>query len=101
MNLNGLALSHSEIIAWDSGGVARQHRSSAACQWGQMSLRPEDLIAAAHAFIGRELTPPSFPHRVTPPPPALSRLRNLHEAAGHLAKTAPHILAKPRAGPPR
>src|SRR6266436_6483281 len=50
MHLNGMALSHSEIIAWDLGGVARQHRSSAACQWGQMSVKPEDLITAGHAF---------------------------------------------------
>jgi AraC-like DNA-binding protein len=95
MHLNGMALSDREIVAWDLGGVARQHRSSAACQWGQMSLRPEDLATAAHAFIGRELSPPPFPHRVRPPAPILSRLRNLHEAAGHLAKTAPDILANP------
>jgi hypothetical protein len=46
MNLNGMALSHGEIIAWDLRGVARQHRSSAASQWGQTSLRPEDTGGA-------------------------------------------------------
>jgi AraC-like DNA-binding protein len=95
MRLNGMALSHSEIMVWDLGGVARQHRSSAASQWGQVSLRPEDLATAAHTLIGRELTPPLFPHLIGPPAPVLSRLRNLHQAADHLAKTAPDILAKP------
>ncbi len=52
-------------------------------------------MSTGYAFIGRELTPPSFPHRVRPPAPVLLRLRNLHEAAGHLAKTAPDILANP------
>jgi AraC-like DNA-binding protein len=41
------------------------------------------------------LSPPTFIRDVTPAPAALSRLRNLHEAAGNLAKTAPEILANP------
>jgi AraC-like DNA-binding protein len=69
-------------------------RSSAACGWGTMSLTPEDLAAAGEAIIGRPLTPPSFPRWTSPPPPAVSRLLQLHEAAGHLAKIAPDILAK-------
>jgi AraC-like DNA-binding protein len=41
------------------------------------------------------VTPPSFPRSISPPAPVASRLLRLHEAAGHLAKTAPDILAKP------
>ena len=70
-------------------------RSSAACGWGTMSLTPEDLAAASEAIIGRLLTPPSFPRWTSPPAPVACRLLQLHEAAGHLAKTAPDILAKP------
>jgi AraC-like DNA-binding protein len=70
-------------------------RSSAASGWGTMSLVPEDLGAAGRAIIGRELTPPSFMLPIRPPIPSLSRLLQLHEATGHLAKTAPDILAKP------
>ena len=69
-------------------------RSSAACGWGTMSLTPEDLAAASEAIIGRPVTPPSLPRWTRPPAPVASPLR-LHEAAGHLAKTAPDILAKP------
>jgi AraC-like DNA-binding protein len=70
-------------------------RSLAPCRWGSVSLMPEDLAAASKAIIGRELVPASFARSLTPPTAALSRLRKLHEAADHLAKTAPDILAKP------
>lgn len=70
-------------------------RSSATSGWGTMSLMPEDLAAAGRAIIGRELTPPSFMLPIRPPIPSLSRLLQLHEATGHLAKTTPDILAKP------
>ena len=70
-------------------------RSSEACGWGTMSLTPEDLAAISEAIIGHPLIPPSFPRWTKPPAPVVSRLLRLHEAAGHLAKTAPDILAKP------
>jgi AraC-like DNA-binding protein len=70
-------------------------RSFAACGWGTMSLTPVDLAAISEAIIGRPLMPPSFPRWTKPPAPVVSRLLRLHEAAGHLAKTAPDILAKP------
>ncbi len=70
-------------------------RSSAACGWGTMSLTTADLAAASEAITGHPLLPPSFPRSISPPAPVASRLLQLHEAAGHLAKTAPDILAKP------
>ena len=70
-------------------------RSSAVCGWGTMSLIPEDLAAASEVILGRPLAPPSFPRLVSPPAPVASRLLQLHEASGHLANTAPDILAKP------
>jgi AraC-like DNA-binding protein len=60
-----------------------------------MSLASEDLAAISEAIIGRPLTLPSFPRLISPPAPVASRLSRLHEAAGHLAKTVPDILAKP------
>ena len=58
-------------------------------------MTAEDLAAAGEAIIGRELVLPPLINTVAPSPPALLRLRKLHEAAGHLAQTAPDILAKP------
>jgi AraC-like DNA-binding protein len=68
-------------------------RSSAACGFGTLSLTLEDLAAASGAIIGRELVPATFAHSLAPPAPHLLRLRKLHEAADHLANTAPDILA--------
>jgi AraC-like DNA-binding protein len=94
MHVGGLELSTDELVVM--GFVsADHHRSSAACRWGAMSLTHEDLIAAGQAIIGREVIAPTFTHRIKPPAQLMSRLSSLHEVAGHLAKTAPDILAKP------
>jgi len=94
MHFSGLELSPDEIIVIGFG-TESHHRTSAACRWGAISLILEDLVAAGQAIIGRELIAPSSTHRIRPPPVFLARLSNLHEAAGHLAKTAPDILAQP------
>jgi len=64
--IGGTALSPGEVVVWDSGS-ASHHRSTAACQWGAMSLPQEELAAAGEAIVGRALAPPSLPRRITPP----------------------------------
>ena len=94
IQINGIEIAHDQIsrngLDWES-----YLQSSVASKWGTMSLAPEDLAAAGEAIIGHELLPTTFPRAVTPPSAALSRLRKVHDAAGHLASTAPDILAKP------
>jgi AraC-like DNA-binding protein len=94
MQVNGVETSQNQIaklgLDWEW-----YLRSTAPCGWGTMSLAPEDLAVAGRTIIGRELVPPTFARTIAPPAPALLRLRKLHQAAGHLAKTAPDILAKP------
>jgi AraC-like DNA-binding protein len=92
--VNGLEASHGEIVAYRPGSMG-YNRSTAACRWGAIALTHEALAAAAKAIIGRELLAPSLTHRVKPPPALLSRLLNLHQAAGQLARTAPELLAIP------
>jgi AraC-like DNA-binding protein len=94
MQVSGIETSQDQIAMF---GLDRAYylRSSAACRWGTMSLSPEDLAAASEAITGRPVTPPSFPRWTRPPAAVASRLLLLHEAAGHLAKSAPDILAKP------
>jgi AraC-like DNA-binding protein len=94
MQVSGIERSQNQITVIGSHGPYYL-RSSAACGWGTMSLTPEDLAAVSEPIIGRPLTLPSFPRWTSPPAPVASRLLQLHEAAGHLAKTAPDILAKP------
>ena len=94
MQVNGIEISQNQIakisLDWDW-----YLRSSASCEWGTVSLPPEDLAAAGKAITGGELVPPTFTCSLAPPARALSRLQKLHEAAGHIAKTASDILAKP------
>jgi AraC-like DNA-binding protein len=97
MQVSGLPLCCNEIIAWDAG-LAGHHKSIAACQWGSMSLTHEDFSAYGGAILGCGLPSPSVPRRIRPPAPLVTRLLNLHEAAGHLAKTAPDVLANPEVG---
>ena len=94
MQVNGSEVSQHQIARF---GLSSDWylRSSAASRWATMSLTPEDMGAAGGVVIGCDLAPPSVPHCITPPASALSRLQRLHEAAGHLAQTAPDILAKP------
>jgi AraC-like DNA-binding protein len=82
-------------IAVVSFGSGDHLRTSAATRWGGVSLPCDDLAVVGQAISGRELTPPSFTHRIKPATIVFARLRNLHKAARHLAKTAPDILAKP------
>jgi AraC-like DNA-binding protein len=93
MHVGGLELSTDEMVVL--GFEADHHRSSATCRWGAMSLTHEDLVAAGQAIIGREVIASTFTHRIKPPAQLMLRLSSLHEAAGHLAKTAPDILAHP------
>jgi AraC-like DNA-binding protein len=94
MHFSGLELWPDEIIVIGFG-TASHHRTSAACRWGAISLTLADLVAAGQAIVGRELAAPSFTHRIRPPPAVFARLSSLHEAAGHLAKSAPDILTQP------
>jgi len=93
MQVSGIEISEAQIAMF---GLDWPYylRSSAACGWGTMSLIPEDLATVSEAIIGRPLTPPSFPRWTSPPASVVSRLLQLHEAAGHLATTTPDILAK-------
>ncbi|MGC2198735.1 MAG: AraC family transcriptional regulator [Stellaceae bacterium] len=92
--IDGMELPQGQILVFGLGSVGHQ-RTAAGCQWGTMSLTLEDLATAGQAIIGRELIPPSDTHCIRPPPQLMSRLSSLHEAAGHLAKTAPDVLAQP------
>ena len=94
MLANGIETSRDQIVMF---GLDWPYylRSSAGSGWGTISVTPEDLAAAGGAIIGRELTARGLMLAIRPPIPSLSRLLQLHQAAGDLAKNAPDILAKP------
>jgi AraC-like DNA-binding protein len=70
-------------------------RTEANCDWGSMSLAREDLEAMYSAVTGQEFAGLARKHLVRPVPELMSRLLNLHEMVGQLAKTTPDILALP------
>jgi AraC-like DNA-binding protein len=91
---SGMNVSFGEIVA-AAPGSTHHHRSWAPCQWATMSIRREDLDAAGHALVGRDVTAPRETRRLLPATHLISRLLSLHETAGRLAEGTPQILAQP------
>ena len=58
-----------------------------------MSLTPDALAVHGGAIASRELTAPRETYIARPEPQLLARLRSLHAAACHLAKSNPEALA--------
>ncbi len=90
----GADVSPGAIIVDDHNEMYRQ--TKAACRWGSMSLKTEALAAAGVALIGRPVVQVSVSTVIRPVPTHMSRLLELHAAAGHLAAAAPDILANPQ-----
>jgi AraC-like DNA-binding protein len=80
-----------------AAAIASDHhcRARGPSRFAMMSLPPEDLAAASHALTGRELTAPVRTRHIRVSDPLMVRLRQLHDAACHLAAHAPDILAHP------
>jgi len=75
------------------------HRRTAAnCDWGSMSLPPDDLNAACKAITGHEFSNTSLRHLVRPSPDLMSGLLRLHGMVGQIAKTTPNLLELPEGG---
>jgi AraC-like DNA-binding protein len=90
----GAEFSPGEIVV-NAAGSTYHHITSALSHWADVSLTSEDLAAAGHALAGRQLTPSELPQIRRPQPSLMSRLQNLHRTAGHLARSAPDLLAQP------
>jgi len=90
---SGAELSPGEIVI-NQAASTYHHLTSAFCRWGDMSLNWDDLAAGERALAGVDLAPSPLPQILRPQPAPMSRLLNLHEAAGSLAQTAPDLLAQ-------
>ena len=67
-------------------------RTEANCEWGSMSLPPDDLNAACKIITGHEFSKASLKHLVRPSPTLMSRLLKLHGTVRQIAKTTPNLL---------
>jgi AraC-like DNA-binding protein len=83
-----------EIVVVGSGAT-HHHRTTGSCHWGTLSLTRDDLTAASHALIGRDVIDRTVTHYLRPPVPEMSRLLNLHKTAGQFAENAGDALAQP------
>jgi AraC-like DNA-binding protein len=94
MQHSGLEVTPGAIIV-DGLGATHHHRSWGPCQWGTMSLAPDDLMTLGYSLTGREISPPSATYLLRPARPLMARLLRLHDEVRQLAKTAPNTLAHP------
>ena len=84
------------IIVHRSG---TQHRRNAANRhWGSMSLSHDDYHAACRAIAGFDISDETSGLLVQPDPDVMSRLLEMHETVGTIAKTLPDIFAMPEVG---
>ncbi|MFL5281378.1 MAG: helix-turn-helix domain-containing protein [Rhodopila sp.] len=91
---SGRQLEQDQIL-FLSPSAEYHHRTAGPSQWCAMSLTPDDLAAAGRAITGHDLVAPAVTRSIWVPLNVIARLRALHRAAGHLAATAPDILAHP------
>lgn len=91
---SGIDVSPGEIVVYHRQ-AARHGRSSGPNRVATMSLTHEDLAAASESITGREVSTPLTTYVARPASNAMSSLKALHKTAVELAKTSPHILAKP------
>jgi len=89
---NGSELPPDGIAVYRRGAV-NHHLAREANTWASMSLTPDALASYGKAIAGREITAPSETYIARPGPQLLARLRSLHAAACHLAKSNPEALA--------
>jgi AraC-like DNA-binding protein len=89
---NGGELPPDGIAVYRRGAV-NHHLSREPNRWASMSLTPDALAAYGDAIAGRELTAPRETYIARPGSQRMARLRSLHAAACHLAKSNPEALA--------
>jgi AraC-like DNA-binding protein len=93
MQHRGMEVLPGDIIVNNADMMHR--RTAANCDWGSMSLPPDDLNAACKAITGHEFSNTSLRHLVRPSPDLMSGLLRLHGMVGQIAKTTPNLLELP------
>jgi AraC-like DNA-binding protein len=96
LSWGGVDLQPGNIIRHKESGTSYQH-SSGGTNIGAMSLPLDDMACVGAAIAGCDLTPPRDVLLVSPRSTAMARLQRLHAEAGHLAETAPEVIAHPEA----
>ena len=96
LSWGGFDLQPAQLIRHVVGGGSYQY-STGATGIGAMSLPLEDMASAASVVAGCDLALPRDALLIIPRAASMARLQRLHAAAGHLAETAPEVIAHPEA----
>lgn len=91
---SGAEVAPNEIVCYPLGSD-HHYRTSASYHCGGMSLTLGDLAGFGEMFAERELASPAAIRILRPAQALMSRVLDLHKAAGDLAATAPDILEHP------
>jgi AraC-like DNA-binding protein len=91
----GMEVGYGDIIVNTEDLMHRQTESK--CDWGSMSLTLDDFDAAYKAIVGNEYPAMPLTHLVRPGSALMSRLLNVHERVGRMARTNPDVLASSEA----
>ena len=91
---DGFALRNGDMVLHGREESTHQ-RSDGACQWGLMSLSPEQFERCSKALTGREIAPPHANKIVRPPRADVSRFHRLFREACHLAEGRKKLIARP------
>ncbi|UPJ47322.1 AraC family transcriptional regulator [Bradyrhizobium sp. 200] len=92
--VDGFALRNGDMVLHNRGESTHQ-RSGRACQWGLISLSPEQFESCSKALTGRETVPRHASRIIRPARADLSRFRRLFREACHLAETKQKLLERP------
>ena len=91
---NGAALRSGDIVL-HSRGERMHQRSAAACQWGLISLSPEELARCGKALTGRPIASPRASRILRPSRSEALRFRRLFTHACRLAENRHRLVERP------
>jgi AraC-like DNA-binding protein len=92
--LDGFVLRRGDIVLHSPGQHVHQ-RSGAECQWGLISLSPEQLAIYGKALSGRPMTIPEASKILKPARPSRSRFLRLFRQACDLAEAKKSLVERP------
>jgi AraC-like DNA-binding protein len=92
---DGSALRNDRMVLHGRGERTHQ-RSIGACQWGLISLSPEQFASCGKALTGQAIAPPHASRILRPARADISRFQRLFEQACRLAEAArPKLIERP------
>jgi AraC-like DNA-binding protein len=94
LTYGGLGLQFGDVV-FHSPGERTHQRTNGECQWGLISLPPEQLAACGKALTGLKIASPPVGRVLRPLRSAAVRLLRLHSKACRLAETRHKLIANP------